>query len=201
VPVDVLPNKVRLTEAAENPDYYVAIIDLRGERLENGAYALDVHLSGSSAEAQTTRFDTNWPDMPFSLFDVDVAIRNMEFILSKDELKALRHGSKIDKMAQFETFWDERDPTPETAYNELMVEYFERIDHAALEFRTGAGRIPNGLKTDRAKVYIVHGPPEDVSRSFPDRGGVLETWKYDNGRTFTFQAVSSIEPFYIVDGS
>ncbi|MFV1980795.1 MAG: GWxTD domain-containing protein [Rhodothermia bacterium] len=201
VPVDILPDKVRLTEAAENPDYYAAIIDLRGERLENGAYSLDVRLSGSSAKPQTTRFDTNWPDMPFSLFDVDIAIRNMEFILSKDDLKALRKGSRTDKMAQFRAFWDERDPTPETAYNELMVEYFKRIDYAALEFRTGAGMIPNGLKTDRAKVYIVHGPPEDISRSFPDQGGVLETWKYDNGRTFTFQAVSSIDPFYIVDGS
>ena len=58
--------------------------------------------------------------------------------------------------------------------------------------------IPNGLETDRARIYIVHGPPDHVSRSFPEKGGVLETWTYSNGKTFTFEAASSIDPFHIV---
>jgi GWxTD domain-containing protein len=201
VAVDVLPDKVRLTRAEGDPDYYAAIIDLHAERLENGTYVLDVRLEDSDLPVQSTRFDTHWPDMPYSLFDVDVALDNMEFILGRDELKALKNGSREEKILKFETFWSERDPTPETAYNELMVEYFERIDFAAQEYRTGAGFAPNGLQTDRARVYIVHGPPDDVSRIFPDRGGVLETWKYSSGRTFRFEAASSLEPFFLVDGS
>ena len=201
VPVDILPDRVRLTEASSDTTYYVAIVDLRGERLENGAFALDVHLEGSDKGRETTRFDTHWPDMPFSLFDIDVAIENMRFIISRDDQKMLRGGSKEEKIEKFNAFWAQRDPSPGTAYNELMVEYFKRVDFAALEYRSGAGLARNGLKTDRAKVYVVHGPPDEVTRSFPDRGGVRETWKYTGGRTFTFEAVSSLDPFNLVDGS
>jgi hypothetical protein len=40
-----------------------------------------------------------------------------------------------------------------------------------------------------------------MSRSFPDSGGVLETWTYSDGRTFTFEAISSLDAFHLVDGS
>jgi GWxTD domain-containing protein len=202
-PVDILPDKVRLVEAKGAPDYYAALLNLHGEQRKNGAYALDIRLEGSDSPKthRVTRFDMHWPDMPYSLYDIDVAIQNMEFIVSRDELKEIRKGSREEKIANFEAFWAKRDPTPETAYNELMVEYFKRVDYAAVEFRTGAGFIPNGLKTDRAKIFIIHGPPEDMSRSFPDSGGVLETWTYSDGRTFTFEAISSLDAFHLVDGS
>lgn len=202
VAVDIVPDKVRLTAAtdADTERYYVALIDLHGEKLENGAYALDLQIAGIDSARTTTQFATHWPDMPFSLYDIDVAIKNLKFIVDKNQIKALKSGSKEDKIVAFTAFWKERDPTPESAYNELMVEYYRRLDFAAMEYRTGAGFAANGLKTDRARYYIVFGPPDDLSRFFPASGGVLETWSYTDGRKFVFEAVSSIDPFYLVEG-
>lgn len=197
--VDVHENRVTLAEPGDSTNTYLVTIDLRGRKLENGSYVLDAALKGGSKPAKSsTRFSTHWPDMPVSLLDIDVAIKNLRFIVDKSVVDELKSGSREDKINKFRAFWSKRDPTPETAYNELMVEYYRRVDYAAQEFRTGQGMIPNGLASDRARIYILHGPPEEISRSFPEAGGVLETWVYTDGKTFTFESASSIDPFHIV---
>ena len=196
---DIHQTRITLAEPSDTTHYYLVPIDLNGRSLENGAYVLDLSLDGADEPARSsTRFSTHWPGMPVSLLDIDAAIKNMRFILDKAAVDRLKQGSRDDKINNFKVFWSERDPTPETAYNELMVEYFRRVDYAALEYRTGPGMIPNGLETDRAKVYIVHGPPDGISRSFPEGGGVLETWEYADGKKFTFESTSSIDPFHMV---
>lgn len=198
-PIDIHDNTITLVDPAGGSTAYLAVIDLNGRQLENGVYLLTSRLEGGVESSEsTTRFATHWPDMPTSLLDVDVAIKNMRFILDRAAVDRLKSGSREDKINNFKDFWSGRDPTPETAFNELMVEYFRRVDYAALEYRTGPGMIPNGLETDRARIYIVHGPPDDVSRSFPEGGGVLEIWVYSDGKRFTFESVSSIDPFHIV---
>ncbi len=200
VDVDVNKSRVTLSEPGIDGNYYLAVVNLDGEVLENGAYVLDVTMKGQSNELTSSRrFNAYWPDMPVSLLDVDVALKNMRFILDRKALSLLRKGSKEDKINNFKTFWKERDPTPGTAYNELMTEYFRRVDYAALEYRTGPGMYPNGLETDRARIYIVHGPPDEISRTFPEAGGVRETWTYTDGKQFTFEASSSVAAFHMVE--
>ncbi len=180
---------------------YLAMIDLEGPALENGTYMLDLTLENQDGEAlaeRMTRVATHWRNMPFSLYDLDVAFDNMRYILNKKELKALKKGNRNEKRDRFRAFWKERDPSPETAYNELMAEYYERVDHAAFTYRTGGAPIPNGLETDQAKIYIVHGPPMDVKRELPLEGGVQETWIYADGKTIVFHADSSLDTFRVV---
>lgn len=197
--VDVHENRVTLAEPEDTAGIFLASIDLHGRTLDNGTYVLDAVLEGTSHPARSsTSFSTHWPDMPVSLLDIDVAIKNLRFIVDKKVVDDLKSGSREDKINKFKAFWSKRDPTPGTAYNELMVEYYRRVDYAAQEFRTGPGLVPNGLDTDRARIYILHGPPEEISRTFPESGGVLETWVYSDGKKFTFESTSSIDPFHIV---
>jgi GWxTD domain-containing protein len=75
-----------------------------------------------------------------------------------------------------EQFWLRRDPTPGTVENEFKEEHYRRIAYANEHF---AGGIP-GWKTDRGRIYIVYGPP-DEKESHPkgDRGGPpYEEWRY-----------------------
>jgi GWxTD domain-containing protein len=182
--------------------WYLLVIDLGGESLANGTYVLQTAVTVSGEDRTSrTRFSTHWRNMPFSLNDPDVAIENLEFILKKSDVRAMRRGSRADKIKRFEAFWKERDPTPDTEYNELLNEYYRRIDHAAFTFRTGAEALPNGLKSDRSRVYIVEGPPDDVLRDFPPGGGVRETWTYDDGRKFVFMAGSSVDEYKLVRSS
>jgi GWxTD domain-containing protein len=70
-------------------------------------------------------------------------------------------------------FWQRRDPTPLTEKNEFKNEYVRRFKFA--------NSFLGGWQTDRGRVYILQGPPEEilldpVSREF---SGDMEIWIYD----------------------
>jgi len=62
-------------------------------------------------------------------------------------------------------FWRLRDPDPDTEENEYREAYFERFAYVNEHFATG---IP-GYKTDRGKIYLKYGKPDDVE-SHPSGG-------------------------------
>jgi len=82
-------------------------------------------------------------------------------------------------------YWAKFDPAPETAYNEVMFEYYSRVDFAIKEFKTISKG--NGAKSDRGLVYIKFGKPEKIDRSSNPQGQVMEIWSYSKPeRKFTF---------------
>ncbi len=178
---------------SEDAHAHLAVIPIRTGRLESGTYALTV-AHGEAESSETYSFSTLWREMPLSLYDVEVAIRHLEFIESRETVRSLLRGSRAMRVEAFESYWKQRDPTPETVLNELMFEYYRRIDFAALEFRTGQHPFPDGLRTDAARIYIVYGAPDDVTNTLPSSGGVEQTWTYADGRRFIFWAASSLAP-------
>lgn len=59
-----------------------------------------------------------------------------------------------------EAFWNQRDPTPGTPENEVRKEHYRRLNHANHFF--GRGTPKPGWKTDRGRVYIILGEPNDI---------------------------------------
>ncbi|MEX1055439.1 MAG: GWxTD domain-containing protein, partial [Rhodothermales bacterium] len=179
---------------------HLAFLDLDTEMLEAGFYVVDVRVKrGDKSASSQLIFTTHWRDMPLSLYDVEVAIRNLEFIDTKERVRSLLKGSRRERIEQLRAYWKQRDPTPSTLANELMEEYYRRVDHAALEFRTGGAPYPDGLRADAARIYIVNGPPEEVTHAFPSSGGVEQVWRYGDGREFVFRSESSLEPLVLVE--
>ena len=178
----------------------LAVLDFETETLEAGFYVADLRVKrgGTSGSSQLI-FTPHWRDMPMSLYDVEVAIRNLEFIDTRERVRSMLKGSRRERIEQLRAYWKQRDPTPGTLANELMEEYYRRVDHAAMEYRTGGAPYPDGLRTDAAKIYIVNGPPEEVTHSFPSSGGVEQVWKYGDGRRFVFRSESSLEPLVLVE--
>ena len=186
--------------AASAPVGYFARIPLGGERLTEGAYVLEAVLHVGDAESEPVArrrapFDVRWHGKPVSLYSPAVAIRNLQFIEARAVVREMLKGGRSAQQAKLDAYWEARDPTPETRANELMAEYYRRVDHAADAFRTGTVPAPDGLATDRARVYVVHGPPRTVRRTFPSPGGVEETWTYADGRQFVFRAATSFDAF------
>jgi GWxTD domain-containing protein len=58
-----------------------------------------------------------------------------------------------------EQFWLRRDPTPGTPANEFKKEHYRRIAYANDHF--SVGHLP-GWKTDRGRIYITYGPPDEI---------------------------------------
>lgn len=142
--------------------------------------------SGSRTFESKKDFRMVWPDMPFSLRDVDYALDALRYIATDRELDSLKSGSFESRRNNLEGFWKARDKTPATAYNELMTQYYRRVDHAVRTF--GTLRQPDGYRSDRGRVYILYGPPTRTDRTLDPKSGFEEAWFYDRlNRKFIFR--------------
>jgi GWxTD domain-containing protein len=103
--------------------------------------------------------------------DQDVA-----YIINDQERKAFKALKTDEERDQFiEQFWLRRDPDPDTPENEYKEEYFQRVQEANEKFASG---IP-GWKTDRGRIYIAFGKPDQVE-SHP-AGGPYNRPSYEGG--------------------
>jgi len=84
-------------------------------------------------------------------------------------------------------FWRRRDPTPGSAENETETAFYRRIEEANRRFREGAVAGVPGWRTDRGRVFIRYGEPDDVRRE-PQTGAdrPWEAWKYTKNRELKF---------------
>jgi len=78
-----------------------------------------------------------------------------------------------------EAFWRHRDPNPGAKENAFKKEHYRRLDHANTYFGRSAP-LP-GWKTDRGRIYIILGEPDDIQR-FTGTQGVYpaEVWFYQD---------------------
>jgi len=110
---------------------------------------------------------------------------DVAYIITQEEKDAFKKLQTDDEREQFiEQFWLRRDPTPDTLENEFKEEHYRRIAYANEHFASG---IP-GWKTDRGRIYIMYGPPDDIDDH--SSGGTYERPREEGGgetTTFPFQ--------------
>jgi GWxTD domain-containing protein len=114
---------------------------------------------------------------PFFLDDKDWALKvsQLEYIGTSSDIARLKTARTEDRDSLWKDFWKEFDPTPNTPFNEREEEYFSRIFYCDEQFGHG----DKGWRSDRAKVYIRLGPPDDT-QSMPYELGSYpyEVWFY-----------------------
>jgi GWxTD domain-containing protein len=126
-----------------------------------------------------------WAGMPPSLTNLDLAIEQLRYIAKGNELDSIKSARTFEeKQKYFREFWKKRDPTPGSEENELMVEYYNRVDYANKHF----GHYVDGWKTDMGMVYIILGAPSSVDRHpFEYDTKPYEVWYYyERNRRFVF---------------
>ncbi|MCB1059246.1 MAG: GWxTD domain-containing protein [Calditrichaeota bacterium] len=141
-------------------------------------------LGDGRREARTVTFNVNIPGIPASINDLGEAIRQVKYIGSAEENRRLRSASTADREQLFREFWKRRDPTPETQRNELMEEYYYRVELANEKYSTNRP----GWETDRGRIFIMYGEPSDIERHpFESGSRPYEIWYYHNiNRRFVF---------------
>jgi GWxTD domain-containing protein len=135
--------------------------------------------------AQTERtFTMRWMSAPVDVADIDAAIDQMQYIIDKDELEAMKALPATTKRDAWVGFWKRKDPTPGTERNELMEEYYSRVAYANRQF----GHYTVGWKTDMGMVYIIFGAPSNIERHpFEVDSKPYEVWTYyEMNRNFIF---------------
>jgi GWxTD domain-containing protein len=81
------------------------------------------------------------------------------YIIRPSEKRAFLKLKTDGERNQFiEAFWRRRDPDPNTEENEYRREYEERVAYANREF---GFRDVAGWRTDRGRIYILYGKPDE----------------------------------------
>jgi len=123
-------------------------------------------------------FYINKPGFASTIQNIPAAINQMRYIFKEDEGKPLLSAkNKEEQEILFLEFWNKKDPTPNSLKNELMDEYFERVNYANRNFNS----YQPGWRTDFGMIYILFGPPDDIEiTSNPSRNIYVRRWHYYN---------------------
>lgn len=171
------------------------VIKVNGRDLKNAQYQIEIKNISTDQLLTKKLYNSFWSDMPLSLYDVNIAIDMMRFIIKEEEVEALKKGSNEEKIRHFEEFWDKRDPTPDTDYNELMAEYYRRVDYAFEQFSSPS--IP-GFESDMGKYYILMGPPTSTERKLLGNNQTRIEWDYPKVQLI-FQSTSGFGDYQLIE--
>src|SRR5215475_8769362 len=141
--------------------------------------SLTVFAQDDKKESKRKRKDSKESLKPVYKRWVDEDVR---WIINDEERKTFNVLKTDEEREQFiEQFWLRRDPDPDTDVNEYREEYYQRIAYANEKYTSG---IP-GWKTDRGRIYIMFGKPDQVE-SHPSGGSYdRPTWE-GGGTTSTY---------------
>lgn len=167
----VIDNGVQDTVLVEKPLYIYRTQDL-------GKYAQTEHTQDYSEDAEYLLMDEKTLDMHFQY---------ARYIATRAEEKAYKKLNVEGKRTYLKNFWKKRDTDPSTPENEFKEEYYNRIRLANQRFSSPS---KEGWRTDRGRVLILYGPPDDTQRNpFGSGTKPYEIWIYhkiEGGVEFIF---------------
>jgi GWxTD domain-containing protein len=128
-----------------------------------GDYVLEVHLLGrrnKELDSRTEELNIAWTQEALLRHDFKTAVDQLSYIATSKELEKIKKAESIeDRVAAFNAFWIDRDPTVGTPDNEAKREFYRRVNYANRQF----GHLRReGWKTDRGRVYIMNGEPDQI---------------------------------------
>lgn len=157
--------------------YQEHFIHLNRHQFEGAKYLIYVNAKMGQYIYKLDRFFSFfWTVSPNSPNEIDKALRQLEYIANSDSVKYYLKRSFEEKKAFFERFWEAMDANSDTEKNELMEEFYQRLGYANQSFSTLA---EEGWKTDRGRIFIKFGQPDDIERHpFEVNSEPYEIWYY-----------------------
>ena len=145
-----------------------------------GRYVLELRLRGGTRIASSQGvFDVGFADVA-ALGGVQAGRELLDLLFEPEELATLEDAPAAQRAARWDSLWRARDPDASTARNEFQDAVVARFQQATRRY---SGRSP-GWQTDRGRVFIVYGVPEQVDAfQSPNALDRTERWTYDGGNT------------------
>jgi GWxTD domain-containing protein len=130
---------------------------------------------------------------------------DVRWIIGPEEESAFKQLATDEERDQFiEQFWQRRNPTPDSLDNEFKDEHYRRIAYANEHYAAGTP----GWKTDRGRIYIVWGPPDETdshpaggtyNRDASEGGGTTSTYPFERWRYRYLEGVGQEVSIEFVD--
>lgn len=117
---------------------------------------MDTLVSPTAGNVDATVFATMTEE------EIDREFQQVRYIATKDENDRYKQLKGLDaKRRMLYDFWEARDEDKTTPVNEQRQEYIRRVVYANNQYKTG---FREGWKSDRGRVYIIYGPPDEIER-------------------------------------
>lgn len=204
--------KTRTTTRRKFGNTSVEVGTINGSDLRTGAYTLTFTVldTGAGEYATTSRrfFVYNpglgAPESPGSnlagasmlstvfatmgMNEIDKEFKEARYIATSKEKEEFDQLESLPAKRQFlYDFWQKRNPDPVGNTNSFRIEYLKRVAYADDHY--AVGRTP-GWKTDRGRVYIMYGKPDQIDRHPNESNSKpYEIWYYNSiqgGVSFDF---------------
>ncbi|PIW68982.1 MAG: hypothetical protein COW08_09650 [Ignavibacteriales bacterium CG12_big_fil_rev_8_21_14_0_65_30_8] len=175
------------------------ILENFDEKLSEGAFKLVVSNNSDFKNYTTFIKRVIWFDKPFSLRNPEHAIKYLNFIEEDSVIDKILDNDSFQYSKLLQKYWKKFDPTSNTTFNPIMKEYYERIDYSTIHFMPISRK--SGATTDRGKIYIKYGKPNEIKRTSNTYGQVTEIWIYNNSKKeFVFIDKYGIGDFSLITG-
>ncbi|MGV3709393.1 MAG: GWxTD domain-containing protein [Gemmatimonas sp.] len=122
-----------------------------------GVVTLNVAQAGSADTSRSRVFVSLGEDLPIASFEE--MLRYLRYFALPEQLRPLREANTQQRPAAWAEFLRITDPSPGTAENEALREYFGRIREANIRFREDA---IIGWTSDRGIAYVGLGEPDQI---------------------------------------
>ncbi len=126
----------------------------------------------------------------------DDYIEPLRLIMTGEQWKKIKNAAPEEQRRLLEQFWQERNPNPEASATLLEEEFYWRVGEANSRYPWGKSQ---GWTTDRGRVYVIYGQPDEIARQYDRYGRTIEIWRYeDPPREFVFYDEQGDGRFHLV---
>ena len=176
-----------IEDATEN-GFFVHMLKIEKEYLESFNTKIIFELKQSKKVKKIEKNITIFkPGISGFVKNIESSFRQMKYILTTSERKNAKGKKGKDLENIFLKYWEKRDPTPETSLNELMEEYYIRVNYVNEYFNMSW---KEGWETDFGMIYILFGPPDEIQRSNVNssNASTYQVWYYNRlNKQFVFK--------------
>jgi GWxTD domain-containing protein len=188
----VLKGQLDLTGLPPGTYGMVADLQLGGRTIQRSAEfsmaGLSETLAKDAARREAERITDQGYFAAMSDEELESAEAPLEYIADTRELSAWSSKLSTDAKRRFLTsFWQRRDPTPNTPRNERRESFYAAVDYANKQFKEGGRNAVSGWRSDRGRIYAKNGSPDEVFRRQQEgRAPPYEVWSYAKGKGYYY---------------
>ena len=150
----------------------ITVVDLASD--QSVTRRLPLRVVSPAAVALASRFGPEGSFDPYDTLDTETKINLVAYKLTADQKVTMDNLSREGKLNFLDRFWSEQDEDPTTPIIENRLELIRRYEFANLRYSSNVTKT-NGWATDRGRIYMTYGQPDELDERLMPTLGSPET--------------------------
>ncbi len=160
LPIDSLRISIGLQKLVINQPISPLSVDLTPYLRENSTDKVLISIFEANIQYNLEPFlFTPWFSYSIRYTSED-QLAQLRYVASQNEWQILSHLPASKHVEAIDSFWSKHDPSPGTLRNESREEFSQRVIKA--DERYTVHKKMQGWKSDRGRIYIKYGEPDDI---------------------------------------